>query len=89
MREAYGFDIGFVLWDGSRVPADYPANAIAVRLADEGVVAALIRKPKIDTALDLWVTGRIDLRQRHGLRRVRDPADGSAPANSASASTSG
>ena len=30
-------------------------------LADEGVVAALIRKPKIDTALDLWVTGRIDL----------------------------
>ena len=61
IREAYGLDIGFVLWDGSRVPADYPANAIAVRLADEGVVAALIRKPKFDTALDLWVTGRIDL----------------------------
>ena len=61
VREAYGLDIGFVLWDGSRVPADYPDNGIAVRLADEGVVAALIRRPKFDTALDLWVTGRIDL----------------------------
>ena len=61
VREAYGLDIGFVLWDGSRVPADYPADAIAVRLRDEGVVAALVRRPNLDTALDLWVTGRIDI----------------------------
>src|SRR5262249_31045009 len=38
-----------------------PADALAVKLADEGVVAALVRSPKLDTALDLWVTGRIDL----------------------------
>ena len=62
VREAYGFDPGFVLWDGSTVPADLPAEQFAIVFADEGVVAALIRRPTIDTLADLWVTGRIDLR---------------------------
>ncbi len=62
VRVTYGIDIGFILWDGSRVPADYPEGAIAVQLADEGVVAALVRRPKFDTVLDLWVTKRIELR---------------------------
>src|SRR5260221_189924 len=43
VREAYGLDLGFVLWDGSTVPADLPANAIAVAFADESVVAAMVR----------------------------------------------
>ena len=62
VREAYGLDLGFVLWDGSTVPADLPAAALAVTLADEGVIAALVRRPKIDTLVDLWATARIDLR---------------------------
>ena len=62
VREAYGLDFGFVLWDGSTVPADLPHDALAVVIADEGVVAALARRPKIDTVADLWVTARIDLR---------------------------
>ena len=62
VREAYGLDYGFELWDGSRVPADYPPDALTIRLADEGVVGALVRRPKLDTVLDLWVTKRIDLR---------------------------
>lgn len=62
VREAYGLDLGLVLWDGSTVPADLPAAALAVTLADEGVIAALVRRPKIDTLVDLWATARIDLR---------------------------
>jgi cyclopropane-fatty-acyl-phospholipid synthase len=55
-------DIGFVLWDGSTVPANLSPDAFALGIADEGVVAALIRRPKIDTFLNLWMTARIDLR---------------------------
>lgn len=62
VREAYGIDLGFVLWDGSTVPADLPAGALAAVFADEGAVAALVRRPTVDTLADLWVTARIDLR---------------------------
>src|SRR5208283_5026043 len=62
VREAYGLDFGFVLWDGSTVPADLPSDALAVVIADEGVVAALVRRPKIDSVGDLWVTARLNLR---------------------------
>jgi cyclopropane-fatty-acyl-phospholipid synthase len=61
-REAYEFEPGFVLWDGSTVPADLAPDALAVVIADEGAVAALLRHPKIDTLINLWVTARIDLR---------------------------
>jgi len=61
-RERLGIDIGFVLWDGSTVPGDMPPDAFALTLGDEGAVAALIRQPKIDTLANLWVSGRIDLR---------------------------
>src|ERR1700721_3746431 len=55
-------DVGFVLWDGSTVPADLPADALAFVVADEGALAAMIRRPSIDTFLNLWVTSRFDLR---------------------------
>jgi cyclopropane-fatty-acyl-phospholipid synthase len=55
-------DFGFVLWDGSTVPANLPADAFALVIADEGVVAALMRRPNIDTFLNLWMSGRFDLR---------------------------
>ncbi len=61
-RERLGLDIGFVLWDGSTIPPDLHSDAIAVVIADEGAVAALIRKPKLDTLANLWVTERIDIR---------------------------
>jgi len=60
--ERLGLDFGFVLWDGSTVPARLPSSEFAVVFADEGVVAALIRRPKLDTFLNLWVSGRVDLR---------------------------
>src|ERR1700723_1843746 len=55
-------DVGFVLWDGSTVPADLPADALAFVIADEGALAAMIRRPRTDTFLNLWVTSRFDLR---------------------------
>jgi len=61
VRERLGLRPGFMLWNGCRVPADYPANAFAIRIADEGAVAALIRKHNLETLLNLWVARRIDL----------------------------
>jgi len=61
-RERLGLDLGFVLWDGSTVPADWPANALAIAIADEGVVAGFARHPNLDTLVNVWVTGRLDIR---------------------------
>ena len=55
-------DLGFALWDGSSIPHDLPAGALALAIADEGVVAALIRRPKLETLLNLLAAGRLELR---------------------------
>ena len=62
VRERLGLDLGFVLWDGSTIPTDLSKNALAIVIADEGAVAALVRRPKIDTLLNILVTARIALR---------------------------
>jgi cyclopropane-fatty-acyl-phospholipid synthase len=62
IHEFLSLDVGFMLWDGSTVPADLPSNALTVVFADEGVVAAMLRRPNADTFLNLWVTARIDIR---------------------------
>ncbi len=62
VRELASLDFGFVLWDGSTVPAGLPSSALAIVFADEGVVAALLRRPNADTFLNLWATSRIDIR---------------------------
>jgi cyclopropane-fatty-acyl-phospholipid synthase len=61
MRERLGLDIGFVLWDGSTVPAVMPHDALAITFADEGVVASLLRRPKLETLAMLWAAKRIDV----------------------------
>ena len=62
LRERLGVDIGFVLWDGTTVPGDLGADAMALAIADEGAVAALIRRPKLDTLFNLLVSARLELR---------------------------
>lgn len=62
VREGLSLDVGFVLWDNSTVPAGLAPDALAVVIADEGVVAAMLRRPKLDTLLNLWVTARVDIR---------------------------
>ncbi|MCP4561672.1 MAG: methyltransferase domain-containing protein [Bosea sp.] len=62
LTEAYqklGLKLGFSLWDGSRVPADWPVDGLMIAIRDAGVVAALLRKPKLDTLLHLHVSDRI------------------------------
>ena len=60
-RERLGLGAGFVLWNGVTVPASMDPGALAIRIIDEGVVAALLRKPNLDTLVNLWVTGRVDI----------------------------
>ena len=59
--EGMQLQFGFRLWDGSRVPATYPANALACYIADEEAVAALIRKPNLVTLCNLWAAKRLDI----------------------------
>ena len=60
-RDRLGLDVGFALWNGATVPADLAPEALAIRIADEGAVAALVRSPNIDTLANLWVSGRLDI----------------------------
>ena len=61
-RERLGLDIRFVLWDGSTIPVDWPATRLAIALADEGVLAGLVRRPNLDTVANVWASGRVDIR---------------------------
>src|SRR5215471_6335504 len=62
IREQLSFDVGFRLWDGSTVPPQLGSADLAIALADEGLVAALVRRPTIDTLINLWASGRLDVR---------------------------
>ncbi|MFO1150338.1 MAG: class I SAM-dependent methyltransferase [Alsobacter sp.] len=57
-----GLQFGFELWDGSRVPADLAPDALRLAIADEGVIASLLRRPKLDTLVNAHVAGRLDLK---------------------------
>jgi cyclopropane-fatty-acyl-phospholipid synthase len=60
-HQKLGLKLGFHLWDGSRVPETWPADGLAIAIRDSGVVAALLRKPKLDTLLNLHVGDRLAL----------------------------
>ena len=56
-----GLAFGFRLWDGARIPSDWPADGLTIALADEGAVAALVRAPRLPTLANLWAARRIDI----------------------------
>ncbi len=60
-HRALDLKVGFELWDGSTVPAGLPADAMRLVLKDEGILAALLRRPRLDTVIKLHVDGRLDL----------------------------
>lgn len=62
VRDRLQIDWGFALWDGALIPHDLPGDALVLVIADEGVVAALIRRPKLDTLLNLFAAGRLEFR---------------------------
>jgi cyclopropane-fatty-acyl-phospholipid synthase len=61
LHRRLGLEFGFRLWDGATVPADWPADALTIAVADEGVVAALARAPRLPTLANLWAARRVDL----------------------------
>jgi cyclopropane-fatty-acyl-phospholipid synthase len=61
-HERLKLDFGFALWDGSRVPENYPRDGLAIAIADEGVVAALMRRPNLHTLVNLMAAGRLEIR---------------------------
>ena len=62
VHRALGLQFGFELWDGSTVPADLPASAMRLVIARESVVAALVRRPRLDTVINAHVAGLLDLK---------------------------
>jgi cyclopropane-fatty-acyl-phospholipid synthase len=60
-HRSMGLEFGFRLWDGVGVPADWPDDALAIRIADEGAVASLIRAPRLPTLANLWAAKRLDV----------------------------
>ncbi len=56
-----GLEFGFRLWDGALVPSDWPSDALAIRVADEGAVASFIRAPRLPTLANLWAAKRLDI----------------------------
>ena len=61
-HKTLGLTFGFELWDGSLIPEGADPNSLRIVLADEGVVAGLVRKPSLDTLINAHVAGRLDLR---------------------------
>ena len=59
--EAFGLDIGFELWDGSTVPADYPPDGLRLVIRQEGAITRLLRRPGASTLIDLHAAGFIDI----------------------------
>jgi cyclopropane-fatty-acyl-phospholipid synthase len=51
--------LAFRLWDGRRIPADARPDEPMIAINDAGAVARLLRRPKLDTFLRLYLAGRI------------------------------
>jgi cyclopropane-fatty-acyl-phospholipid synthase len=61
-HRALDLQFGFELWDGSTVPADLPSYAMRLVVRHENVVASLVRRPNLDTVLNAYVSGLLDLK---------------------------
>ena len=55
-------DLSIILWNGAVVPlCDKPTSDLALKIQDPGVVTSLLRAPKLWTAIELLLNGRIRL----------------------------
>ncbi|MGO4571979.1 class I SAM-dependent methyltransferase [Microvirga sp. 2TAF3] len=61
-HRALDLKFGFELWDGSTVPRDLPSYAMRLVIRRENVIAALLRRPKLDTVVNAHVAGLLDLK---------------------------
>jgi cyclopropane-fatty-acyl-phospholipid synthase len=61
-HRALDLRFGFELWDGSTVPRDLAPDAMRLVIAQECVIASLLRRPSLDTVVNAHVAGLLDLR---------------------------
>ena len=60
--QIFQVDISVILWDGRVVPlCDRPSSDLALKIYDPGVITSLLRAPKLWTAIELLLNGRIRL----------------------------
>lgn len=62
MLRCYRTPFGLTLWNGADLPPGRGDGAARVRIADKGALAALLRRPSLDTFVRLHIEGRIDWR---------------------------
>jgi cyclopropane-fatty-acyl-phospholipid synthase len=56
----FDVDLSLVLWDGTRVAlCERPSTDLALKIYDPGVITSLLRAPKLWTAIELLLNGRI------------------------------
>ena len=61
-HRALDLSFGFELWDGSTVPRDLASDAMRLVIGSESVVAALVRRPTLDTLINAHVAGLLESR---------------------------
>jgi cyclopropane-fatty-acyl-phospholipid synthase len=61
-HKALDLQFGFELWDGSTIPRGLPSYEMRLAIRRESVIARLIRRPTLDTVLNAYVAGLIDLK---------------------------
>jgi cyclopropane-fatty-acyl-phospholipid synthase len=62
VHRTFALRFGFLLWDRSIVPENWPRDGLSVYIADEGAVAGLVRRPNVQTLANLWASARLDIR---------------------------
>ncbi|OUS18573.1 SAM-dependent methyltransferase [Rhodospirillales bacterium 47_12_T64] len=63
LHEKLGLTFAFQLWDGSTVPAFRDGETdLRLALADQTVLTKLLRRPKLKTIIDLYLSGDLDIR---------------------------
>ncbi|KAB0266434.1 class I SAM-dependent methyltransferase [Microvirga brassicacearum] len=61
-HRALELQFGFELWDGSTVPRELPSYAMCLVIKRESVIAAIMRRPNLDTLINAHVAGLLDLK---------------------------
>jgi cyclopropane-fatty-acyl-phospholipid synthase len=60
LGQVFDVDLSIVLWDDTRISlCERPTSNLALKIYDPGVITSLLRAPKLWTAIELLLNGRI------------------------------
>jgi cyclopropane-fatty-acyl-phospholipid synthase len=60
LGQVFDVDLTIILWDGERIPlCERPTSDVALKIYDPGVITSVLRAPKLWTAIELLLNGRI------------------------------